>query len=171
MTGGFFGYTCIDSVLTIVYHSTHRCKQKRGKGIVDSEPFRERSRQELEGSAGRTCRSRPGVVELKAEALDSAGHSRYLFKCRSDEREASGFSKHGRNKGGTTEARAFRPLRRKAFICLSPFLRRGSLSLRRRAGETGVKKAAALLQMNSLRSYGKAENSKQTTIMYTWRLQ
>lgn len=84
-TGVFFGYTCIDSVLTIVYHSTHRCKQKRGKGIVDSEPFRERSRQELEGSAGCTCRSRPGVVELKAEALDSAGYSRYLFKCRTDE--------------------------------------------------------------------------------------
>ncbi|GGG20455.1 hypothetical protein GCM10010916_41490 [Paenibacillus abyssi] len=59
--------------------------------------------------------SRPGVACAKQCMLPiQAGHSRYLFECRMRQDDVVVF--FVRNKGGTTEAEAFRPLGREAFL-------------------------------------------------------
>lgn len=97
--------------------------QQHGKGSAAVVPS-ESGAVTLRGTAGHsTPRVAPELLGLNGfclrsmkHPLGSAGHSRYLFKCH----VARVARRSAWNEGGTTEARTFRPLRRKVFYFFNP---------------------------------------------------
>jgi hypothetical protein len=93
-------------------------EQQQGKGSAVFVPS-ESGAVTLRGAAGmsipRVAPELPGLnaAILTLQLIGLAGHSRYLFEChavRAIRAQAAW------NEGGTTEARTFRPLRRKVFL-------------------------------------------------------